>query len=61
MNSRERVLIALCHQEPDRVPIDLDGMASTGIMAVAYNRLKAHLGENILAMFEAAMEVGGYS
>jgi uroporphyrinogen decarboxylase len=26
------------------VPIDLDGMASTGIMAVAYNRLKAHLG-----------------
>jgi len=44
MNSRERVLTALRHQEPDRVPIDLDGMASTGIMAVAYNRLKAHLG-----------------
>jgi len=44
MNSRERVLTALRHQEPDRVPIDLDGMASTGIMAVAYNRLKAYLG-----------------
>ena len=44
MNSRERVLTALRHQEPDRIPIDLDGMASTGIMAVAYNRLKAHLG-----------------
>ena len=44
MNSRERLLTALRHQEPDRVPIDLDGMASTGIMAVAYNRLKAHLG-----------------
>jgi uroporphyrinogen decarboxylase len=44
MNSRERVLTALRHQEPDRVPIDLDGMASTGIMAIAYNRLKAHLG-----------------
>lgn len=44
MNSRERVLTALRHQEPDRVPIDLDGMRSTGIMAVAYNRLKAHLG-----------------
>jgi uroporphyrinogen decarboxylase len=26
------------------VPIDLDGMASTGLMAMAYNRLKAHLG-----------------
>jgi uroporphyrinogen decarboxylase len=44
MNSRERVLTALRHQEPDRVPVDLDGMASTGIMAMAYNRLKAHLG-----------------
>ena len=44
MNSRERVLTSLRHREPDRVPIDLDGMASTGIMAVAYNRLKAHLG-----------------
>ena len=44
MNSRERVLTALRHQEPDRVPIDLGGMPSTGIMAVAYNRLKAYLG-----------------
>ena len=44
MNSRERVLTALRYQEPDRVPIDLDGMASTGIMAIAYNRLKAYLG-----------------
>jgi uroporphyrinogen decarboxylase len=44
MNSRERVLTALRHQEPDRVPIDLDGMASTGIMAIAYNRLKAYVG-----------------
>ena len=44
MNPRERVLTALRHQEPDRVPIDLDGMRSTGIMAVAYNRLKAYLG-----------------
>jgi uroporphyrinogen decarboxylase len=44
MNSRERVMAALNHREPDRVPIDLDGMRSTGIMAVAYNRLKAYLG-----------------
>jgi uroporphyrinogen decarboxylase len=44
MSSRERVLAALRHEEPDRVPIDLGGMASTGIHAVAYNRLKRHLG-----------------
>ena len=43
MNSRERVLAALRHEEPDRVPIDFGGMASTGIHAVAYNRLKRHL------------------
>ena len=44
MNSRERVLAALRHQEADRVPIDLGAMRSTGIQAIAYNRLKAHLG-----------------
>ena len=44
LTSRERVMMAVNHREPDRVPIDLDGMASTGIMAMAYNRLKAHLG-----------------
>lgn len=42
--SRERVLSALLHQEADRLPIDLGGMASTGIMAVAYAQLKEHLG-----------------
>ena len=44
MTSRERVLKAIAHQETDRVPIDFDGMRSTGIMAIAYNKLKAHLG-----------------
>lgn len=43
-SSRERVLKALRHEEVDRVPIDLGGMASTGIMAVAYARLKEYLG-----------------
>lgn len=42
--SRERVLKALRHEEPDRIPIDLGSMASTGIMAVAYDRLKEYLG-----------------
>jgi uroporphyrinogen decarboxylase len=42
--SRERILAALHHQEADRVPIDLGAMRSSGIHAIAYNRLKAHLG-----------------
>ncbi len=44
MNARERVLAAIAHQEPDHVPIDQGSMRSTGLMAIAYNRLKAHLG-----------------
>jgi len=46
MKSRERVLTTLQHREPDKVPIDFGGMRSTGIMAIAYNRLKKHLGIN---------------
>jgi len=41
---RERVLAAIAHREPDRVPVDLGGMRSTGITAIAYGRLKRHLG-----------------
>lgn len=44
MTSRERVLAALQHREPDKVPVDFGGMRSTGIMAIAYNRLKQFLG-----------------
>ncbi|PIX43765.1 MAG: methyltransferase, partial [Armatimonadetes bacterium CG_4_8_14_3_um_filter_58_9] len=44
MTSRERVLAAIEHREPDRVPVDLGGMRSTGIMAIAYNRLREYLG-----------------
>jgi uroporphyrinogen decarboxylase len=44
MNSRERVLAALNHKETDRVPIDCSGHRSSGISAVAYARLRKHLG-----------------
>lgn len=44
MTSRERVLTTLKHQEPDRVPVDLGGMDSTGIAAVTYNRFRKYLG-----------------
>jgi len=42
LTSRERVLRALNHQEPDRVPIDLGGYQS-GITTYAYGRLKEKL------------------
>src|ERR1035438_2417560 len=44
MTSRERVLAALNHHEPDRVPIDLSGHRSSGIAAMAYARLRDYLG-----------------
>ncbi|MHC4743174.1 MAG: uroporphyrinogen decarboxylase family protein [Planctomycetota bacterium] len=44
MTSRERVLAALEHREPDRVPIDLSGHRSSGIAAIAYAKLRDYLG-----------------
>jgi uroporphyrinogen decarboxylase len=44
MNSRERVLMALDHHEPDRVPIDLGGSAVTSIAIPTYAALRDHLG-----------------
>ncbi len=43
MTSRERVLKALNHEQPDRVPIDLGGN-QTGIHKNAYRNLVKHLG-----------------
>jgi len=42
MTSRERLLTALNHEEPDRVPIDLGGN-QTGIHKFAYEALVKHL------------------
>lgn len=44
MTSRERILAAINHQEPDRVPVDLGSTPSSGISAVAYGNLKKKLG-----------------
>lgn len=44
MNPRERILAAVDHREPDRVPLDLGATPSSGISAIAYGRLKRHLG-----------------
>ena len=44
MNSRERVLCALDHRQPDRVPIDCGGTRQSGIAASTYHKLKERLG-----------------
>jgi uroporphyrinogen decarboxylase len=44
MTPRERVLLALNHKEPDRVPIDLGATIISSIHKNAYVDLKEHLG-----------------
>jgi uroporphyrinogen decarboxylase len=44
LTPRQRVLAAIEHREPDRVPVDLGATPSSGISAIAYGRLKQHLG-----------------
>ncbi len=41
MNSRQRLLAALSHQQPDRVPVDFGASAVTGIHVAAVSRLRA--------------------
>ena len=44
MTHRERVVAALRHEQPDRVPIDLGGTRDSSIVVEGYERLKAHFG-----------------
>ncbi len=44
MTPRERVLAAINHQEPDRVPLDIGGGSSTSIVVEGYENLKQYLG-----------------
>ena len=44
LTSRQRVLAALEHRQPDRVPRDLGGTTATGINIVAYRNLVRHMG-----------------
>lgn len=44
MTSRERIMAAISHKQPDYVPLDLGATPSSGISAIAYNNLKKHLG-----------------
>lgn len=40
MNSRERILKAINHKEPDRVPIDIGGTLATSMHRIIYRKLK---------------------
>lgn len=46
MNSRERLLTALEHKQPDKVPYDLAGSHVSGIHIIAYKKLCKYLGIN---------------
>ena len=46
MNSRELVRCILAHKQPPRPAIDLGGTDCTSVHAIAYGRLKDHLGIN---------------
>jgi uroporphyrinogen decarboxylase len=57
MTSRDRVLRALRHEQPDRIPIDLGGN-QTGIHKFAYQALIAHLGiEDEIQIVDAVQQL----
>lgn len=43
MNSRERVMAAIGHGKPDRVPVDMGGTIMSGVMALALDQLRKGL------------------
>ncbi len=44
MTHRERLLAAVSHRQPDRVPIDLGGTRDSSLVVEAYEKLKNHFG-----------------
>jgi len=60
MNSRERVLSALNHQQPDRIPVDLGGHRSSGVAAIALHRLRNYLGlpEKPVRVYDMVQQLG---
>ncbi len=60
MNSRDRVISAINHKEPDRIPFDLGSSMMTGIHRNAYLRWKKLLGlevEKSIRYFEPSMQI----
>ncbi len=46
MTSRERVIAAIEHRQPDQVPVDLGSNPSSGISAIAYSGVAKLLGQS---------------
>lgn len=43
MTSGERIIAAINHRQPDKIPVDLGSSTVTGISGIAYNNLKKYL------------------
>lgn len=56
MTSRERVLTALEHREPDRIPYDLGATVDTGIHHISYRNLLQYMGKGHLIKEEKQTE-----
>jgi uroporphyrinogen decarboxylase len=61
MTSRERILCAINHRQPDRQPLDLGSNYTTSLVVEAYEELKKHLGlqtpTELLDQMQRAVEV----
>ncbi len=58
MTSRERVMMSIERRQPDRIPVDLGASTVTGISAIAYNKLKEHLGvESPTRVFDVVQQL----
>ena len=51
MTSRERILAAINHHEPDKVPVDMGATPSSGISAIAYSNLLKHINQTDLPVW----------
>jgi len=57
MTPRERVMLALNHQEPDRIPIDLGGTIVSSIAKSSYITLKQYLGQPLAKSRDGGKEI----
>jgi len=60
VTSRERVIKALKHREPDKIPVDLGGSVVTGIHATALSKIRHVLGleKRSIKVYEPMMMLG---
>ena len=60
MNSRERLIAAINHKKPDKVPLDIGATAVTGIHALALDRLRKRLNytDKPVIVYEVLQQLG---